>query len=97
MKVGLCAAPPVGQPHALLGLSNSCCFATTLETLTARFDKLYRRRAHLHHFTQYMEADGLASARDELLAVRDEYERLGGAAPPPEACALLERLKGAPT
>jgi hypothetical protein len=43
-KLGLCAQPPVGLPHSLLALSNSCCIADTFEGLLARFNKLYRRR-----------------------------------------------------
>ena len=54
-KVGLCATPPVGQPHAALALSNSCCYADVVRTMLARFERLYSRRAHLHHFTQYVE------------------------------------------
>jgi tubulin epsilon len=93
VKVGLCAAPPVGQPQALLALSNSCAMADVLGEATSRFDKLYKRKAHLHHFTQYMEAQGLAEAREAVKSVTAEYERLGSAVVPPEAAKLLERLK----
>eukprot|EP00967_Tisochrysis_lutea_P133950 scaffold235890_cov33-Tisochrysis_lutea.AAC.3 len=51
-KIGLCAAPPVGQPHALLALSNNCAVAKIVEQMIARFDMLYRKRAHVHHFTR---------------------------------------------
>lgn len=51
-KMGLCAAPPVGQPHALLALSNNCATAGILEAMVGRFDQLYRRGAHVHHFTR---------------------------------------------
>ena len=62
LQVGLCAVPPVGQPQALLGLTNSCAMADVLGALTARFDKLYRRRAHVHHFTQVARVHGTCMA-----------------------------------
>mmetsp|Transcript_26925 Transcript_26925/g.85653 ORF Transcript_26925/g.85653 Transcript_26925/m.85653 type:complete len:165 (-) Transcript_26925:47-541(-) len=91
-KIGLCAAPPVGQPHALLSLCNSTAFAPLLQGLLARFDKLYSRRAHLHHFTQYMDAARIDEARDALAALAAEYCELHGQPPPPEAEALMEQL-----
>jgi len=96
VKVGLCSAPPIGQPQALLALSNSCAMEDILGDVTARFDRLFKRKAHLHHFTQYMEAEGLAAAREVVRGVGDEYGRLHGAAAPPEALALLDRIKGPP-
>ena len=92
IKVGLCAAPPVGQPVSLLALSNSCAIADALGQATARFDLLYKRRAHLHHFTQYMEAEALAGAREVVRSVASEYNRLKDTSPPPEAAALLAKL-----
>ena len=37
-----------------------------LRELCARFGKLYKRRAHLHHFTQYMDAAHFDVAHDLL-------------------------------
>ncbi len=89
VKIGLCAAPPVGQPQALLALSNSCAMGAALDEVSGRFDRLYRHKAHLHHFTQYIGADELAGARDTVRGVAAEYARLRGAAnAPAEAPAL---------
>ena len=98
IKVGLCAAAPVGQPQALLALSNSCAMAGVLANVTGRFDLLYKRRAHLHHFTQYMEADGMASAREIVRTVAADYSshHRAASAVPEEAEALLARLRRPP-
>jgi tubulin epsilon len=98
IKVGLCAAAPVGQPQALLALSNSCAMAGVLGNVTGRFDLLYKRRAHLHHFTQYMEADGMASAREIVRTVAADYSshHRAASAVPEEAEALLARLRRPP-
>ena len=45
--------------------------AGILDTLIGRFDKLYRRKAHMHHFCQYVDASVLARAREALVEVRD--------------------------
>ena len=92
IKVGLCATPPVGLPHSILSLSNSCCMADVLDTLIARFDRLYRRKAHMHHFSQFIDAVHLPRAREVLLGVRDQYRALNQATPPPDAQALMDRL-----
>ena len=97
VKVGLCAAPPVGQPQALLALSNSGAMAGVLGEQLSRFDKLYKRKAHLHHFTQYMEAQGLQEAREAILDVQADYARHSNPEVPPEAAALMERLRATPT
>ena len=68
VKLGLCAAPPLGLPQALLALSNSCAMATTLRDACKRFDRLFKRKAHLHHFTQYMDSSQIAHAREAVRA-----------------------------
>lgn len=93
VKVGLCGAAPVGQPHALLALTNSSCFAGVLAKLGGRFDRLYKRKAHLHHFTEYMDAGGIAEARECVQVVREAYAGLNNAPVPDEALALLDRLR----
>jgi tubulin epsilon len=97
VKIGLCAAPPVGQPQALLALSNSCAMGGILSESVSRFDRLYKRRAHVHHFTEYVEAEAMVHAREAVKQVAADYNRLRAAPVPAEAMSLLERLRGAPT
>ena len=40
--------------------------ADVLTDLTGRFDRLFKRKAHLHHFTQYMDAAHFDVAHDLL-------------------------------
>ena len=54
-QLGLCGTPPVGLPFAALALSNNCCFGDALGVMRERFDKLYRRKVYVHHYTQYMD------------------------------------------
>ena len=66
------------------------CSATSRDF--GRFDRLYRRKAHVHHFSQYVSTEYLVEAREELLRLRDQYNELQASTPPPEAQGLLDKL-----
>jgi len=83
-KVGLCGTPPRGQRHALLGLSNNCCIRNTFHAILERFEKLYRRKAHLHHYTQFIEEDLVGAAHEGVQGLIEEYTALEHVVPPPE-------------
>jgi tubulin epsilon len=75
-KVGVCSVPPVGQKSSLLCLSNNCCIRETFERLNARFHKLYSRKAHLHHYTEFMDAGVLDEAQETVRYLVGEYAKL---------------------
>ncbi|RDD38371.1 Tubulin epsilon chain [Trichoplax sp. H2] len=77
-KTGLCSVPPVGHPYSLLTLSNNTCIKDTFSDIQHRFVKLYKRKAHLHH---YLEVDGMEMATfdnsiESLNSLLDEYKLL---------------------
>ncbi|XP_047244225.1 tubulin epsilon chain isoform X2 [Girardinichthys multiradiatus] len=77
-KTGLCSVPPVGHSHSLLALANNTCVKPTFMELRERFTKLYRKKAHLHH---YLHVDGMeqsifSEALSSLDALIDEYHQL---------------------
>ncbi|WP_411025227.1 hypothetical protein, partial [Salmonella sp. s54836] len=49
-KFGHCSVPPIGKHVSLLNLSNNTGVVCHFESLFESFQKLYRRRAHLHHY-----------------------------------------------
>ncbi|KAK3747234.1 hypothetical protein RRG08_005870 [Elysia crispata] len=77
-KTGLCSVAPVGQPYSLLTLANNTCVHNTFSSVRDRFVKLYRRKAHLHHYTQVdgMEASDFSDSLESLNMVIEEYSRL---------------------
>jgi tubulin epsilon len=79
-KIGLCSVPPIGQKQSLLCLSNNCCIRDTFERLRDRFRKLYVRKAHVHHYTEYMEAERLSEAFENVRFLIDEYVKLENSA-----------------
>ena len=64
--------------------------------LLTRFDALYRRRAHAHHFTRYMDASEFDDARDGIAGVAAQYARLQDLPVPPEAAATMAQILGLP-
>jgi tubulin epsilon len=92
-KVGLCGVAPVGQPMALLSLANNCVMGDTFSALKSRFQLLYRRKAHTHHYTEYMELEAFDAALENVTTLIDQYEdlRRAGAARNPSASAPFGR------
>lgn len=77
-KTGLCSVAPVGQPYSLLSLANNTCIQNTFHNLKQRFMKLYRRKAHIHH---YNNVDGFEpfifdDSLESLNYLINEYEML---------------------
>lgn len=54
-KIGLCDQPPVNMNYGLLSLSNNTAIANCFENLRDRFNILYKRKAHVHHYLEYMK------------------------------------------
>ncbi|XP_041716708.1 tubulin epsilon chain isoform X3 [Coregonus clupeaformis] len=77
-KTGLCSVPPVGHSHSLLALANNTCVKPTFMELRDRFAKLYRKKAHMHH---YLHVDGMeqgcfTEAISSLSSLIEEYSLL---------------------
>ncbi|GAB5033511.1 Hypothetical protein NocV09_01400450 [Nannochloropsis oceanica] len=82
-KIGLCGTPSSSSfpsssssSASVLSLSNNSCVATTFERMALRFDRLYRRKAMVHHYAEYMDASLMEEAREDLCQVIDGYRAL---------------------
>lgn len=77
-KTSLCSVPPVGHSHSLLALANNTCVKPTFMELRERFMRLYKKKAHLHHYLQVdgMEECAFAEAVSSLSALIEEYNEL---------------------
>merc|ERR1739848_561908 len=75
-KVGLCSTPPVFQPYSLLCLANNCEIKHAFQKLNQRFTKLFRRRAHLHHYTEYMELAEMNESVQLVSSLMADYSKL---------------------
>uniref|UniRef100_A0A674C4Z1 Tubulin epsilon 1 n=1 Tax=Salmo trutta TaxID=8032 RepID=A0A674C4Z1_SALTR len=70
-KTGLCSMPPVD--HSLLALANNTCVKPTFIELRDRITKLYRKKAHLHH---YLLQGCFTGAISFLSSLIEDYSQL---------------------
>ena len=76
-KIGLCSTPGMDGPASLMALTNSSVINAAFRPLHERFTKLYRRKANLHHYTQYCEESEFEEAAGGLKGLIEEYEEAG--------------------
>ena len=69
-KIGLCSQPPVNMKYGLLCLSNNTAITECFKRMSDRFMKLYKHKAHLHHFTNYIP-ENAENIFDESIANLD--------------------------
>ncbi|KAM9840486.1 tubulin epsilon chain [Aulostomus maculatus] len=77
-KTSLCAVPPVGHACSLLVLANNTCVKPTFMELRDRFTKLYKKKAHLHHYlhVEGVEQSLFSEAFNSLSELIEDYSRL---------------------
>ncbi|XP_061166870.1 tubulin epsilon chain-like [Saccostrea echinata] len=77
-KTGLCSVPPVGQNYSLLTLANNTCVHNTFVDLKDRFNRLYKRKAHVHHYTSVegMEVADFGESLESLTSLVEDYKGL---------------------
>ncbi|XP_053542005.1 tubulin epsilon chain isoform X2 [Ictalurus punctatus] len=77
-KTGVCSVPPVGHAHSLLALANNTCVRASFTELRERFTRLYRKKAHLHHYVcvEGMEVSGFSEALHSLSDLIEQYDTL---------------------
>jgi len=79
-KLGLCGAPPAGAAAGLLTLSNTTAVAGVLSAVHWRFGRLRGRRAHLHHYQDFLPLAEMDEAAEALAALVDQYAEIDSAA-----------------
>ncbi|KAJ1527961.1 hypothetical protein ONE63_007894 [Megalurothrips usitatus] len=90
IKVGLCSVPPNGHPAAHLSLLNSTSLGGFFSHIGGQFDRMYRRKAHIHH---YLQIDGFSNSefldsRQSLYDTIGHYQQLANSQD-----AALDRLQ----
>ena len=75
-KTGLCDLPPLGQSHSILCMSNNTAVWRVLHRLEERFSKLYKRKAHLHHYLEYMQQQEFIEAQSHVKNILNSYREM---------------------
>ncbi|XP_065062979.1 tubulin epsilon chain-like isoform X2 [Rhopilema esculentum] len=79
-KTGLCSVPPVGHQYSMLTLANNTCVREPFMDMKSRFLKLYKRKAHVHHYRNIngFEDNVFEESLESLNWLISEYERFSG-------------------
>jgi len=72
-KVGLCNVAPSGMPYSLLCLANNSAIRTQFGRIKQQFLRLSKRKAHMYHYTKYMEASVFNEALESLEDLMERY------------------------
>ncbi|XP_034934239.1 tubulin epsilon chain-like isoform X2 [Chelonus insularis] len=77
-KIGFCAIPPTGHPKSLLCLSNSTFMRAMFKNRLDQFNKLYKRKAYLHHYTQVegFDLEHFGEAQESIQLIHDRYQEV---------------------
>jgi len=75
-KISLCHAVPKGTPYSVLSLGNSCSMKALFTQTNQGFMRLYTKKAHLHHYTQYMEMNLFEEALEEVRDLCESYKEV---------------------
>ena len=54
-KIGMCSQAAPGETFSVLGVYNSTAFGSVLQREHSRFSRLFKRRAHVHHYTEFTD------------------------------------------
>lgn len=74
-KIGLCDQPPVQMKYGLLCLSNNTAVSSCFRMLADRFKLLYKHKAHVHHYYEYMsDKTDFDKAIYNVESLIEEYE-----------------------
>ncbi|CAL1277365.1 unnamed protein product [Larinioides sclopetarius] len=75
-KIGLCKIPHIAYSHSILMLSNTTSITKYLCSMKENFLKMYRKKAHLHHFLEVkgMEKDTFTTAYADLELLINDYK-----------------------
>ena len=72
-KYGICSVPSLHNDKTLLALTNNTAFSETLIKIRKRFQKLYKRKVYVHHYTEFIEQDIFDISADINKSLIDEY------------------------
>lgn len=75
-KSGLCGVPPPWAKATALTISNNVCVRVPLARSYGRFLRLYRARAHLHHYLEYMDAQEIVHSAHTVLGGIQAYDEM---------------------
>lgn len=80
-KYGICDEKPSYNNYSLLCLANNTAITDVFEKLDTRFNKLFKKKVYVHHYTQYISESLFDEAIGNIQDVKDTYFELDGSEP----------------
>lgn len=75
-KIGICGTPTPGDHSTVLGVYNSTAFGTVLSRESTSFQRLFRVKAMLHHYTEFVEERTIYDAEKVSSSLISDYADL---------------------
>jgi len=72
-KIGMCGTAAPGEDLSVLGVYNSTAFGTVLQRERSKFNRLYKRKAMLHHYTEFVDASVIDDAEKLIVDLIGDY------------------------
>jgi tubulin epsilon len=72
-KIGMCGTPAPGERSSILGVYNSTAFGSVLQREHSRFSQLFRRKAMLHHYTEFCDVHEIYEAEVNVQRAIGDY------------------------
>ena len=76
MYLGLCSEPSPGEKMAVLGIHNSTSFGHVLSRERGRFNLLFKRKAMVHHYTEFVEIEEIKESENVISQVISDYKAI---------------------
>ena len=77
-KIGICDVPSNESPMSMLTLTNSTMILDAFQSVKERFEKLWRRKAMVHHYTNFIDEGLFGEALESLEDVMSAYKSVPG-------------------
>lgn len=80
-KYGICDEKPSYNNYSLLCLANNTAITDIFDKLSTRFNKLYKKKVYVHHYTKYITDYMFDDAIENIRDVKDTYFELDQSEP----------------
>lgn len=80
-KIGMCAMPAPNETMSIMGVYNNTSFSHVLSREKSRFNLLFKRKAMLHHYTEFVDVGEIETAECVCSTTIGEYREIESAGP----------------
>lgn len=75
-KIGICNNPPLYSDISINCLTNTSSICKIFDVMIERFDRLFKSKAYLQHYTEHMSLEEMKAVKETILFMKDEYQEM---------------------